>query len=236
MQHINTLWSITWILFATLLSTLSIRITAKTNLRQQRLRDRTATSEDTIYQLHQDIDIGAMDEDDVDSKISPTSNPLYKDTISPTNNPLEDKQPPSYSPTTAMPTYYPTRTWDGTIIEPPVDNNPYFFGSELIEIPELGIEISKGLSVKFIAKTGQRVTFANGTKSSYRWHKRSDGAGIVPLNTTHPLEGGYVYLSNSDLWIVHGQVWKCNRLQTIVDRYKTQLRRRTYTLAHLDIM
>jgi len=162
------------------------------------LRDRTATSEDVIYQVYQDIDIGVVNEENyVDSIISPTSNPLYKDTISPTNNPLEDTLPPSYSPTTAMPTYYPTQTWDGIIVEP-ADNNPYFFGSELIEIPELGIEISKDLSVKLIAKTGQRVTFANGTKSSYRWHKRSDGAGIVPLNTTHPLEGGYVYLSNSE--------------------------------------
>ena len=79
-----------WILVVTLLSTLSIGITAKMNLRQQRLRDRTATSEDIIYQVYQDIDIGAMDEDDVVSIISPTSNNLYKDTISPTNNPLED--------------------------------------------------------------------------------------------------------------------------------------------------
>lgn len=68
-------------------------------------------------------------------------------------------QPTTYYPTiesedfevpTNQPTYYPTIAWDGQMIEAPADGieNPYLFGSELLAVPELDIEVSSGLNVK----------------------------------------------------------------------------------------
>ena len=58
--------------------------------------------------------------------------------------------------------------------------------------------MSAGLNVKLIAKTGDKVQYANGEESNLKWHTRSDAAGIVPLDPENPLAGGYVYMSNSE--------------------------------------
>jgi len=71
--------------------------------------------------------------------------------------------------------------------------NPYYFGTNFISVPSLGIEMSTGLTVKLIARTGRKVQYANGDESNIEWHTRSDGAGIIPLEN-----GGYVYMSNSE--------------------------------------
>ncbi|KAL7429034.1 hypothetical protein ACHAXH_000971, partial [Discostella pseudostelligera] len=80
----------------------------------------------------------------------------------------------------------------------PAPKNPYYLGDDFVTIDELGIEISKGLSVRLIAQTGTRVLYANGNMSELSWHTKSDAAGIIPLNVDNPLEDGYVYISNSE--------------------------------------
>ena len=81
---------------------------------------------------------------------------------------------------------------------PPAPKNPFYLGDDFVSIDELGIEISKGLTVRLIAQTGTKVQYANGEESGLSWHAYSDAAGIVPLNFHSPLEDGYVYVSNSE--------------------------------------
>ena len=131
---------------------------------------------------------------------------------------------PTYYPTIALeleevkkeeeipvyqPTYYPTIAWDGEMIEAPADgdNNPYLFGSELIAVPELGIEVSSGLNVKLIAREEDPVQFANGDRSVDSWHTKCDAAGIVLLDPENPTESGYVYMSNSEVEDYGGGVY-----------------------------
>ncbi len=57
--------------------------------------------------------------------------------------------------------------------------------------------MSSGLNVRLVAKTGDRVQYANGEESTDSWHTASDAAGIVPLNP-QDLSEGYVYMSNSE--------------------------------------
>ena len=67
--------------------------------------------------------------------------------------------------------------------------------------------MSAGLSVKLIAKTGDKVTYANGDKSEDVWHIKSDAAGILVLDPANPTTGGYVYMSNSEMWGGDGGVY-----------------------------
>ena len=107
-----------------------------------------------------------------------------------------------------QPTYYPTIAWDGEMIEAPADgDNPYLFGSELIAVSELGIEVSSGLNVKLIAREGDPVQFANGGRSVDSWHTKCDAAGIVLLDPENPTESGYVYMSNSEVEDYGGGVY-----------------------------
>jgi len=71
-------------------------------------------------------------------------------------------------------------------------------GDELILHEELGIRMSPGLSVRLIAKTGEKVQYANGDESTLNWHTKSDAAGVVPINPDD-LDEGYVYMSNSEV-------------------------------------
>jgi len=118
------------------------------------------------------------------SNPDPTSSPSKSPTPRPTPSPTTPR--PTPDPTTAPPTGQPTPA------------NPYFFGDEFVTVEELGIQMSKGLNVRLIARTGQRVQYANGGESNDRWHTRSDAAGIVPLDPKNPLDSGYVYMSNSE--------------------------------------
>jgi len=104
---------------------------------------------------------------------------------------------PSQSPITSSPTQSPTISSVPT--SSPTPKNPYFFGTEFITVPDLGIEMSAGLKVKLIAKTGEKVQYVNGTNSTLAWHTRSDAAGIIPLD-----DGGYVYMSNSEEYAEDG--------------------------------
>ena len=101
-------------------------------------------------------------------------------------------QPPSDAPTTSVsPTQFPSISYVPTLS--PTMKNPYYFGTEFLTVPSLGIEMSTGLNVKLIARTGRKVQYANGDESDIEWHTRSDGAGIIELE-----DGGYVYMSNSE--------------------------------------
>lgn len=57
----------------------------------------------------------------------------------------------------------------------------------------LGLQVSRGLSVRVVATTGRRVRYRDGSMSSRSFHGMMDGAGIVGLPG-----GGYVYVSNSE--------------------------------------
>jgi len=82
---------------------------------------------------------------------------------------------------------------DASTPDTPPAQNPYFFGDEFVTVPELGIDISKGLNVKLIARTGRKVPYANGESSEIDYHIDSDAAGIIELE-----DGGYVYMANSE--------------------------------------
>lgn len=82
---------------------------------------------------------------------------------------------------------------DASTPDSPPAPNPYFFGDEFVTVPELGIDISKGLNVKLIARTGRKVPYANGESSEIDYHIDSDAAGIIELE-----DGGYVYMANSE--------------------------------------
>ena len=114
---------------------------------------------------------------------------------SPTSSPISAI--PSQSPITSSPTQSPTLSPEPT--SSPTPKNPYFFGTEFITVPELGIEMSTGLKVKLIAKTGEKVQYGNGANSTLEWHTRSDAAGIISLD-----DGGYVYMSNSEEYAEDG--------------------------------
>ena len=49
----------------------------------------------------------------------------------------------------------------GLVASQTPQSNPYFFGTGFITRSDLGIQISTGLDVKLIARTGQRVQYAN---------------------------------------------------------------------------
>lgn len=140
---------------------------------------------------------------------SPTAQPTKLPTSLPTSLPtLEPTPEPSTSPTiapteepTSAPTDVPSSIPSDSptqITDAPTLGNPFFMGDSFVTNKDLGIEHSAGISVRLIARTGQKVQFANGEKSKRSWHSRSDGAGIIPLNPENPLEEGYVYVSNSE--------------------------------------
>lgn len=60
------------------------------------------------------------------------------------------------------------------------------------------IDVSTGLTVRVIAKTGSKVQLADGGESKNSWHTATDAAGIISMNPEDPLNSGYVYLSNSE--------------------------------------
>ena len=102
------------------------------------------------------------------------------------------QQPPTDAPSTSVsPSQSPSISSQPTLS--PTMKNPYYFGTNFISVPSLGIEMSTGLTVKLIARTGRKVQYANGDESNIEWHTRSDGAGIIQLD-----DGGYVYMSNSE--------------------------------------
>jgi len=158
----------------------------------------TEVEEDTTLQLgptvpenDEDTEL-PQDEDELPLEFE---EPVYVFNTTTTSPSMSPTPGPSSSPTTASPTQSPTTAPPTSA---PTPANPYFFGDEFITREDLGIQMSAGLNVKLIAKTGDKVQYANGGESNDRWHTRSDAAGIVPLDPENPLEGGYVYMSNSE--------------------------------------
>jgi hypothetical protein len=74
-----------------------------------------------------------------------------------------------------------------------------FFGEELVTWEEYGIEASTGLEFRVIARTGQKVQYANGDSSGLSYHAKSDAAGIILEDPSNPLGAGYAYVTNSEL-------------------------------------
>jgi len=111
--------------------------------------------------------------------LSPSKSPSRKPSVSPS-------EVPTSSPVTPSPTLSPS-TPPTLTHSPTVDFTP---GDLAITHTELDIRMSSGLSVKQIAQTGQSP-LPGGTQS---FHAMMDGAGIVKLP-----DGGYVYVSNSEI-------------------------------------
>ena len=111
--------------------------------------------------------------------LSPSKSPSKKPSVSPS-------EVPTSSPVTPSPTLSPS-TPPTLTHSPTVDFTP---GDLAITHTELDIRMSSGLSVKQIAQTGQSP-LPGGTQS---FHAMMDGAGIVKLP-----DGGYVYVSNSEI-------------------------------------
>jgi len=105
----------------------------------------------------------------------PTTEPI--DNESDTSNPAEPTTPNDSEPWT---------------------QHPFYFGDEFITNTEMGIEVSRGLSVRLIATSKETVKYADGTESDLKYHAKSDGAGIIPLNPDDPTNGGYVYVANAE--------------------------------------
>ena len=62
-----------------------------------------------------------------------------------------------------------------------------------------GIRLSKGLTARIIATSGEKIPFTSiqseTSQSSIPFHADSDGAAVFPLDGSF---GGYVYVSNSE--------------------------------------
>ncbi|KAL7531002.1 hypothetical protein ACHAXR_003797, partial [Thalassiosira sp. AJA248-18] len=126
--------------------------------------------------------------------------------------------PESTMATTAAyhPTYFPSMS----LVPSLAPTKQFLVGDLAITHNELGIRMSSGLSVKLIATTGMKTRYANGMESIQHFHGMMDGAGIVPL----PDDGGYVYVSNSEISRKEGGVYGLyfNKNGDVVD-YKTLL-------------
>ena len=121
-----------------------------------------------------------------------TNMPVFVSSPSPSARPSSSALPSlSHS---QIPSSWPTKN-PSTAAPTPAPFLPLAFGEELSWTDDdLGIEVSSGLSVKVVAMTGRSVIYGDGNKSSNQYHAQMDGAGIVPLQ-----DGGYVYVSNSEL-------------------------------------
>lgn len=74
------------------------------------------------------------------------------------------------------------------------NNNTLEFGNLTKNVPNLGIKICTGMSVKVIAKANEMIQLSGGRISNIPYHSMSDGAAIFSTN-----DDGYVYVSNSEM-------------------------------------
>ncbi|KAL7551399.1 hypothetical protein ACHAWF_015523 [Thalassiosira exigua] len=126
------------------------------------------------------------------TSVEPSGGPTAHPTPEPSRAPVEA---PTASPTTAAPTRNPAT---GSPTEPPTSTEPYFFGEEFITNEELDVQVSKGLIVRVLARTGEPVPYADGTESTLTYHAESDAAGVISMDPDDPRNGGYVYVVNSE--------------------------------------
>ena len=95
---------------------------------------------------------------------------------------------PTASPTTVSP----------TTIEQISDPNAYVPG-HLTQM-KLGVRLSHGLDIKVIANSKRTIKYSNGRSSDRLFHERPDfGATFQVPNTATVNEGGWVYISNSEM-------------------------------------
>jgi len=109
-------------------------------------------------------------------------------TMEPSSSPSST---PSTSPTTTnFPSLQPTSSPSAFPSAAPFVL--FTYGESLYTDNDLGIQISVGLTARQIAQSGSRVRYANGERSSRRYHGMMDG-GVAQLP-----DGGYTYLSNAE--------------------------------------
>ena len=98
------------------------------------------------------------------------------------------------------PTTRPTRRQS---LKPTKKATPFQAGKLRVFIRKLGIKLSKGMSVRVIARANQKVKLANDRVSSIPFHSMPDGAAVFPLKNG----SGYVYVSNSEMKNGQGGVY-----------------------------
>jgi hypothetical protein len=128
-----------------------------------------------------------------------TSNPPPVITSSPSaspdmTSPTEIMRPPP-SPA-AEPTASPASAEDDSTEH---DKPKITYQPGLLVKEENGMVLSQGLKSRFLAKTGQLVQFADGSKSTIPFHIRPDGAATFRVpDSFGENKGGWVYVSNSE--------------------------------------
>ena len=100
---------------------------------------------------------------------------------------------------------FESRIWNGLIQYhnldqeeevPPSSTDVTFRRGDLsVDVPELGIKMSQGLSVKVLARANQPIQYGNGALSTIPFHSMADGATVLPTDD----EGSYAYVSNSEM-------------------------------------
>ena len=111
---------------------------------------------------------------------STTPRPIAMDTLEPTQSPTSDRpsEKPSNSPTQRPSTRLAVTFERGALKK---------------DIKRFGFTVSKGITVKMIAKADNYVRFTNGKRSNMKYHAMPDGAAIIPL------KDGYVYVNNAEI-------------------------------------
>jgi hypothetical protein len=77
------------------------------------------------------------------------------------------------------------------------NDDTIMFGNLSKNVPKLGIKICTGMSVKVIAQANELIQLSGGRMSNIPYHSMSDGAAIFSTNNDD--DGGYVYVSNSEM-------------------------------------
>jgi Malectin domain/Bacterial protein of unknown function (DUF839) len=80
-----------------------------------------------------------------------------------------------------------------------IPSRPTYEPGNLVTDESIGLRLSVGLAVKVIAKSGQNVMYLNGSSSIEAFHRKPDAAGVF-LDTDPANEGGYIYVSNSEVY------------------------------------
>lgn len=132
---------------------------------------------------------------------TPDCPPLMGRSITPRPVAIDTREPtaaPSPKPsdrTTSNPTSRPAPT------SPTTNAITFQRGVVRKDIKRFGFKVSRGISVKMIARADKYVNFANGKRSDLRYHTMPDGAAVFELND------GYVYVNNAEIKDGRGGVY-----------------------------
>jgi len=119
---------------------------------------------------------------------NPTKFPTGLLTTPPSRNPT--RTPMANPTTTSSPTKFPM----GSPTKGPTDVAATYVPGDLT-VPCEGLTLSTGLACRMLTMRGSKIQFEDGTESSVNMHQRPDGAAVIP----HPTDGGWYYLSNSEM-------------------------------------